>query len=83
MRLPGMSQPFLLAPIAECTLGPPGTQVRLAVLGARGVGKSGECGGGAGLSVSPSPVCPPLLPSVCPFPSSPVRPIFPCSSVRS
>ncbi|NWS12066.1 RSLBA protein, partial [Pachyramphus minor] len=40
MRLPSMSQPFLLAPIAECPPGPPGTQVRLAVLGARGVGKS-------------------------------------------
>ncbi|NXX70408.1 RSLBA protein, partial [Spizella passerina] len=40
MRLPGMSQPFLLAPIAECPPGPPGAQVRLAVLGARGVGKS-------------------------------------------
>uniref|UniRef100_A0A8C3UMB3 small monomeric GTPase n=2 Tax=Catharus TaxID=9184 RepID=A0A8C3UMB3_CATUS len=40
MRLPGMSQSFLLAPIAECPPGPPGAQVRLAVLGARGVGKS-------------------------------------------
>ncbi|NXK09729.1 RSLBA protein, partial [Herpetotheres cachinnans] len=40
MRLPSMSQPFLLAPIAECAPGPPGAQVRLAVLGARGVGKS-------------------------------------------
>ncbi|NWY19176.1 RSLBA protein, partial [Aphelocoma coerulescens] len=40
MRLPSMSQPFLLAPIAECPPGPPGAQVRLAVLGARGVGKS-------------------------------------------
>ncbi|NWR71440.1 RSLBA protein, partial [Centropus unirufus] len=40
MRLPGMSQPFLLAPIAEYAPGPPGAQVRLAVLGARGVGKS-------------------------------------------
>ncbi|NWT15421.1 RSLBA protein, partial [Vireo altiloquus] len=40
MRLPSMSQPFLLAPIAECSPGPPGAQVRLAVLGARGVGKS-------------------------------------------
>ncbi|NXP05611.1 RSLBA protein, partial [Thinocorus orbignyianus] len=40
MRLPGMSQPFLLAPIAECPPGPPGAQLRLAVLGARGVGKS-------------------------------------------
>ncbi|KAJ7409584.1 Ras-like protein family member 11A [Willisornis vidua] len=43
MRLPSMSQPFLLAPIAECPPVPPGAQVRLAVLGARGVGKSGEC----------------------------------------
>ncbi|NXH75650.1 RSLBA protein, partial [Hydrobates tethys] len=41
MRLPSMSQPFLLAPVAECPPGPPGAQVRLAVLGARGVGKSG------------------------------------------
>ncbi|NXV48691.1 RSLBA protein, partial [Uria aalge] len=40
MRGPSMSQPFLLAPIAECAPGPPGAQVRLAVLGARGVGKS-------------------------------------------
>ncbi|NXL34240.1 RSLBA protein, partial [Glaucidium brasilianum] len=40
MRLPSMSQPFLLAPIAECAPGPPGAQVRLAVMGARGVGKS-------------------------------------------
>ncbi|NWU82216.1 RSLBA protein, partial [Onychorhynchus coronatus] len=40
MRLPSMSQPFLLAPIAECPPGPPGAQVRLAVLGGRGVGKS-------------------------------------------
>ncbi|XP_035181512.1 ras-like protein family member 11A [Oxyura jamaicensis] len=40
MRLPSMSQPFLLAPIAECAPGPPGGEVRLAVLGARGVGKS-------------------------------------------
>ncbi|NWU64811.1 RSLBA protein, partial [Pterocles burchelli] len=40
MRLPSMSQPFLLAPIAECVPGLPGAQVRLAVLGARGVGKS-------------------------------------------
>ncbi|NWR15231.1 RSLBA protein, partial [Emberiza fucata] len=40
MRLPSMSQPFLLAPIAECPPGPPGAQLRLAVLGARGVGKS-------------------------------------------
>ncbi|NXN34581.1 RSLBA protein, partial [Nycticryphes semicollaris] len=40
MRLPGMSQPFLLAPIAECPPAPTGAQVRLAVLGARGVGKS-------------------------------------------
>ncbi|NXA08125.1 RSLBA protein, partial [Sapayoa aenigma] len=40
MRLPSMSQPFLLAPIAECPPEPPGAQVRLAVLGAPGVGKS-------------------------------------------
>ncbi|XP_040514338.1 ras-like protein family member 11A [Gallus gallus] len=40
MRLPGMSQPFLLSPIAECSPGPPGAELRLAVLGARGVGKS-------------------------------------------
>ncbi|KAM6211492.1 ras-like protein family member 11A isoform 1-T1 [Sarcoramphus papa] len=60
MRLPSMSQPFLLAPIAECAPGPPGAQVRLAVLGARGVGKSGEC---AGLSVPPSPVRPSVRPS--------------------
>ncbi|XP_021234529.1 ras-like protein family member 11A [Numida meleagris] len=40
MRLPGMSQPFLLAPIAECSPGPSGAELRLAVLGARGVGKS-------------------------------------------
>ncbi|KAM6146708.1 LOW QUALITY PROTEIN: ras-like protein family member 11A [Phoenicopterus ruber ruber] len=66
MRLPSMSQPFLLAPIAECAPGPPGAQVRLAVLGARGVGKSGECGGVRG---SPSPL--PLS----------VRPLFPCPSV--
>lgn len=70
MRLPSMSQPFLLAPIAECPPGPPGAQVRLAVLGARGVGKSGECGGGVGLSVRPS-----LPLSVCPSPP------FPCPSV--
>lgn len=65
MRLPSMSQPFLLAPIAECSPGPPGAQVRLAVLGARGVGKSGEWGG-AGLSS--------LLPLS-------VRPSLPCPSV--
>ncbi|NXY41505.1 RSLBA protein, partial [Ceuthmochares aereus] len=40
MRLPGMSQPFLLAPIAEFAPGSPGARLRLAVLGARGVGKS-------------------------------------------
>ncbi|NXM84098.1 RSLBA protein, partial [Oenanthe oenanthe] len=40
MRLPSMSQSLLLAPIAECPPGPPGAQLRLAVLGARGVGKS-------------------------------------------
>ncbi|NXD68060.1 RSLBA protein, partial [Eolophus roseicapillus] len=40
MRLPSMSQPFLLAPIAECAPGLSGPQVRLAVLGARSVGKS-------------------------------------------
>lgn len=52
MRLPSMSQPFLLAPIAECPPGPPGSQVRLAVLGARGVGKSGECGAARPLPLS-------------------------------
>ncbi|NXA37541.1 RSLBA protein, partial [Eudromia elegans] len=40
MRGPNMSQPFLLAPIAECAPGPPRAELRLAVLGARGVGKS-------------------------------------------
>lgn len=59
MRLPGMSQPFLLAPIAECSPGPPGAELRLAVLGARGVGKSGECG----LSVPPSAPVLPIPPS--------------------
>ncbi|NXW80404.1 RSLBA protein, partial [Hirundo rustica] len=61
MRLPSMSQPFLLAPIAECPPGPPGAQVRLAVLGARGVGKSGECG--AALPPSPSFARPPVPPN--------------------
>lgn len=61
MRLPGMSQSFLLAPIAECPPGPPGAQVRLAVLGARGVGKSGECG-----AAPPRPLPLPVRPSVLP-----------------
>ncbi|KAM6316849.1 ras-like protein family member 11A isoform 1-T1 [Aegotheles albertisi] len=70
MRLPGMSQPFLLAPIAECAPGPPGSQVRLAVLGARGVGKSGECGGrGSGRPLPPVrpsvPFCPSRLTPLC------------------
>ncbi|XP_030331598.1 ras-like protein family member 11A isoform X1 [Strigops habroptila] len=56
MRLPSMSQPFLLAPIAECAPGLPSPQVRLAVLGARGVGKSGKCRGTA----CPSPLSLPL-----------------------
>uniref|UniRef100_A0A674GU13 small monomeric GTPase n=1 Tax=Taeniopygia guttata TaxID=59729 RepID=A0A674GU13_TAEGU len=78
MRLPGMSQPFLLAPIAECPPGPPGAQVRLAVLGARGVGKSGECGAAR----------PPPLPVLLPCPSSsPARPpllpvLLPCPPAR-
>ncbi|KAM3677568.1 ras-like protein family member 11A isoform 1-T1 [Ammospiza maritima maritima] len=62
MRLPGMSQPFLLAPIAECPPGPPGAQLRLAVLGARGVGKSGECGAARPLPLPvlfPRPSVPP------------------------
>lgn len=64
MRLPGMSQPFLLSPIAECSPGPPGAELRLAVLGARGVGKSGECG-------------PPVPPSALlpPYPSVLTRPL--------
>ncbi|NWW62242.1 RSLBA protein, partial [Ifrita kowaldi] len=59
MRLPSMSQPFLLAPIAECPPEPPGAQVRLAVLGARGVGKSGECGAARPLPPSVRPSVPP------------------------
>ncbi|KAM9246579.1 LOW QUALITY PROTEIN: ras-like protein family member 11A [Leptosomus discolor] len=74
MRLPSMSQPFLLAPIAECPPGPPGAQVRLAVLGAPGVGKSGECGGGGAVRPPfPSPSGPPspLRPAPLPLPSVP------------